>query len=116
MVKNQTNGLFWDGSSTEGGGGATCCLNTGAGGTSQLWTFTVNPDGTYRIINKASGLSLTDAGASKTSGTTLVQTKSDSDKDERWFITAVNNGVRMASAARRLAAMKHVAMLGIQHA
>jgi hypothetical protein len=101
MVKNQNSNLFWDGSSPGGSTVQLDALNVGAA--SQLWTFTANPDGTFRIVNKASGLALTSPLGSKVSGTALIQTRADSDLDERWIVTAVNNGFRIASAASRLA-------------
>lgn len=104
-VRNQTSELFWDGSSgSQGGNGVQLApLNTGATGTSQLWTFTANSDGTYTIVNKASGLSLADPGASNASGTTLVQANLNTDLSERWIVIPLNNGFRITNAASQLA-------------
>ena len=95
-VYNQTGYLFWDGT-----GNSTVRLtplNTGSTATSQLWAFAANTDGTYRIVNKATGLHLTDPHDNKTSGTALVQAKFDDDADERWIVTPLNNGFRITNA------------------
>lgn len=103
-VLNQSSILFWDGSSTSGGTTVQLgALNTASTGTSQLWTFTANSDGTYKIVNNATGLALTDPHSNKASGTPLVQIKSDGDKDERWIVTTLNNGFRITNASSKLA-------------
>jgi hypothetical protein len=100
MVKNQTSGLFWDGAS--GGRGVELeALNTKPGDGSELWTFTARSDGTYSIINKASGLSLTvPRGKSSDS---VVQVRGDNDVDDKWMVTALNNGYRITNVASSLA-------------
>jgi hypothetical protein len=99
MVKNQTSGLFWDGCNPGGPGVQLDVLNTCPNGTSQQqWTFTANSDGTYRIANQASGLSL-----AETSQNTLIQAPANGDASQRWIITPVNNGFRITSAANQLA-------------
>jgi hypothetical protein len=103
MVKNQAGSLFWDGSSPHGSAVQLDALNTGAGAASQLWTFTANPDGTFRITNKASGLRLTDPRGSEASGTALAQTGANRDLDERWIVAPLNNGFRITSASSHLA-------------
>jgi Ricin-type beta-trefoil lectin domain-like len=100
-VYNQTGDVFWDGA-----GNSTVQLNplnVGSTGASQLWTFTANADGTYRIVNKVTGRLLSAPPGSRVSGAALVQVKSDNDTDERWFVTALNNGFRITNASTRLA-------------
>jgi len=100
-VYNQTGYVFWDGA-----GSSTVQLNplnTGPAGTSQLWAFAANSDGTYRIVNKATGLHLTDPKGVKVPGTALTQVKFDDDSDERWFVTPLNNGFRITNVASGLA-------------
>lgn len=104
MVKNQASGLFWDGSSPSGEGTVQlAALNTGAGGTSQQWAFTTNTDGTYQIVNKANGLSLSDPQSSNASGTALIQANADRSADQKWVVMPLNNGFRITSAASHLA-------------
>ena len=107
-VMNQTSYLFWDStpSPTSSNGVQLNPLNTAPTGptaSSQLWTFTANPDGTYRIVNKATGLALTDPRRNKVSGTTLIQSSPDSDADEKWIVTPLNNGFRIINLASHLA-------------
>ena len=103
-VLNQSSGLFWDGSAPSGGTAVQlAALNTAATGASQQWTFTANSDGTYRITNRATGLSLSDPHSSKASGTALAQVKADGDSDEKWIVTTLNNGFRITNASSRLA-------------
>lgn len=99
-VLNQGGILFWDGA--PGANVQLAALNTASTGSSQLWTFTANSDGTYRIINKATGLALSDPRISKGSGKALVQSKSDGDSDERWIVTPLNNGYRITNAFSKL--------------
>jgi hypothetical protein len=99
-VLNQSSILFWDGA--PGANVQLAALNTASTGSSQLWTFTANSDGTYRITNKATGLALSDPRGNKTSGTPLVQSKADRDSDERWIVTPLNNGFRITNVFSRL--------------
>jgi len=101
MVKNQASSLFWDGSGTASTNVQLDALNPGAA--SQLWMFTANPDGTFKIVNQASGLALTTPRYTELSEADLVQTRANSDLDERWIVTPLNNGFRITSAASRLA-------------
>jgi hypothetical protein len=97
MVKNQTSGLFWDGAS--GGRGVELeALNTKPADSSQQWTFTAKSDGTYRIINKASGLSLT-----VPRNKSVVQAMGDNDADDKWMVSPLDNGYRITNVASRLA-------------
>ena len=102
MVKNQNSGLFWDGTSSGGSMVQLDALNTGPGAASQLWTFTANADGTFRITNKATGLALTNPQGSEVSGTALIQTAASSDPDQAWIVKPLNNGFRITSAASHL--------------
>jgi hypothetical protein len=102
-VLNQTSGLFWDGSASGGTTVQLAALNTASTGASQQWTFAANPDGTYRITNKATGLALSEPRGSKASGALLVQSRSDGDPDERWIVTPLNDGFRITNASSRLA-------------
>ena len=97
MVKNQNSGLFWDGAS--GGRGVDLeALNTKPGDSSQQWTFTAKSDGTYSIINKASGLSLT-----VPRNKSVVQSVGDNDRDDKWMVSPLDNGYRITNAASHLA-------------
>jgi hypothetical protein len=77
-------------------------LNTGPGGASQLWTFTAQADGTYKITNKASGLALDVPQPNQAVGTVLTQDKGDADADERWLVAPVNNGFLIMNAGSKL--------------
>ena len=102
MVKNQTSGLFWDGADSSGGRSVQLdALDTTPRDAGQQWTFTAKSDGTYRIVNKASGLSLT-VPRSK-SADSVVQARSDNDVDDKWVVTPLDNGFRITNVASRLA-------------
>jgi hypothetical protein len=100
MVKNQTSGLFWDGTSPGGSAVQLDALNTGPTGTSQSWKFTANPNGSYKIINQASGLALT---AGKSSSGALTQIQADGDSDQDWIVAPLNKGFRITNASSKLA-------------
>lgn len=105
MVKNQDSGLFWDGSSSAAGHPVQlAALNTGSGSANQLWTFTARADGTYRIINRATGLGLDIPGRGSTAaGTVLSQDKGDADADEQWLVSPLNNGFLITNVGSKLA-------------
>jgi hypothetical protein len=96
-VKNQTSGLFWDGVASASGVELEA-LNTKPGESSQQWTFTAKADGTYRIINKASGRSLT-----VPRNKSVIQAMGDNDADDKWVVTALDNGYRITNVASHLA-------------
>lgn len=100
-VKNENSHLYWDGASPAGSAVQLDAL--GAGAASQLWIFTANPDGTFRIVNKANGLSLSDPQSSNASGTALIQVSADLNADQKWVVTPLNNGFRITNAASRFA-------------
>ncbi|MBV8806093.1 MAG: RICIN domain-containing protein [Sinobacteraceae bacterium] len=103
-VKNQDSGLFWDGSSSAAGRPIQLAtLNTSSGNTSQEWTFVARGDGTYKVTNKASGLSLDVPNASQAPGAVLSQDRGDADADEQWLVTPVNNGFLITNAGNKLA-------------
>ena len=99
MVKNQTSGLFWDGTSPGGSVVQLEALKSGAGGsTQQEWRFTANPDGTFSIVNQANSLALAEASA-----TNLILAPASGDASQKWILTPVNNGFHITSAASQLA-------------
>ena len=101
-VKNENSHLYWDGASP---GGSTVQLDAlGGGAASQLWTFIVNLDGTYRITNKATGLALSDPPANGAPGKRLVLAPFDGDSNQKWIVTPLNNGYRVTNVSTQLAA------------
>jgi hypothetical protein len=60
--------------------------------------FIAKSDGTYSIINKASGLSLT-----VPRNKSVVQAMGDNDTDDKWAVSPLDNGYRITNVASHLA-------------
>ena len=104
-VLNQEGGVFWDDPTLSSGPVPLEPLNPGSTGTSQLWTFTANPDGgTYRITNKATGLVLSDPPANGAPGKRLVLAPFDGGSNQKWIVAPLNNGYRITNVFTKLAA------------
>ena len=61
------------------------------GGKHQLWKIRKNSDGTYFIINKASGYYLDLEGANTSNGTNVSQHPYNGNSNQRWVIEPYNN-------------------------
>lgn len=64
----------------------------------QKWNVKKNSDGTYTIINAASGKALDVKNASKTSGANVQQYTANNTAAQKWYIAYVPGGFRIQSA------------------
>ncbi|MFE2722230.1 family 20 glycosylhydrolase [Kitasatospora sp. NPDC059327] len=71
---------------------------TAHGGANQKWSFTRQSDGTYTLVNQASGLCADVNGASTAAGAAIVQRTCTGGVSQRWNVTPVSGGYTMASA------------------
>jgi alpha-L-fucosidase 2 len=62
------------------------------GGANQQWTFTRQPDGSYAIVNVASGLNIDVNGGSSNPGAKVIQWSSTGASNQRWIVTPVSGG------------------------
>ncbi|GAA3012127.1 family 20 glycosylhydrolase [Kitasatospora albolonga] len=68
------------------------------GGTNQQWKFTRQSDGTYTLVNQASGL-CADVNAGSTSpGAAIIQWTCSGTTNQRWTVTSVTGGHTVTSA------------------
>ena len=68
--------------------------NSGA----QKWNFSRNGDGSYNIVNAASGKALDVKDAAVSSGTNIQQWSRNGSAAQRWFIEYVPGGFKLSSA------------------
>ena len=71
---------------------ASVVLANNSSSTTQIWRFVRQTDGSYKIINKASGRVLDVYAASNTSGTKVQTYASNDTNAQRWFIYKTSNG------------------------
>ncbi|MFG3054703.1 RICIN domain-containing protein [Kitasatospora sp. NPDC048239] len=74
------------------------------GGANQKWVFTRLPDGAYRIVNAESKLCMDVSGASTSAGAEVIQwpCAAEPAANQRWLVTAVAGGYRVASQQSHL--------------
>ncbi|MGA6222047.1 RICIN domain-containing protein [Streptomyces umbrinus] len=70
--------------------GSAVVQKPASGGTSQQWSLTDAGDGKYQVVNRASGLALSVAGASTGDGALLDQESASTASAQRWTITKIN--------------------------
>ena len=64
----------------------------------QKWNFSRNVDGSYTIVNAASGKALDVKDAAASSGTNIQQWSRNGSAAQRWYIEYVSGGFRLSSA------------------
>lgn len=64
----------------------------------QKWNFSRNSDGSYNIVNAASGKALDVKDAAASSGTNIQQWLRNGSAAQRWYIEYVSGGFRLSSA------------------
>ena len=64
----------------------------------QKWNFSRNGDGSYTIVNAASGKALDVKDAAASSGTNIQQWSRNGSAAQRWYIEYVSGGFRLSSA------------------
>ena len=64
----------------------------------QKWNFSRNGDGSYTIVNAASGKALDVKDAAASSGTNIQQWSRNGSAAQRWYIEYVSSGFRLSSA------------------
>ncbi|MGV9266944.1 family 20 glycosylhydrolase [Kitasatospora sp. NPDC003701] len=71
---------------------------TAHGGANQKWSFTRQSDGTYTLVNQASGLCADVSGGSTSAGAAVAQWTCTGNTNQRWTATPVSGGYTLASA------------------
>ncbi|MER7753828.1 RICIN domain-containing protein [Kitasatospora sp. NPDC097643] len=67
------------------------------GGANQDWVFTQQPDGTYQIVNRESGLCLDVNGGSTARGAKVIQWTCTGGTNQRWSATPAGGGYTLAA-------------------
>ncbi|WP_405857784.1 family 20 glycosylhydrolase [Streptomyces sp. NBC_00090] len=62
------------------------------GGNSQKWTFTEQPDGSYTLVNVASGLCVDVNAGSMSAGASVIQWTCSGTTNQRWTVAAATGG------------------------
>lgn len=70
---------------------------TAHGGSNQQWTLTANSDGSYTMVNGASGLCADVDGGSTAAGAAVIQWTCTGNDNQHWVITPRGSGVTIAS-------------------
>lgn len=60
--------------------------------TSEMWRFTLQPDGSYKIVNFENGLCLDADSFGTDNGTNIGSVQSNDSQAQRWYLYAVNGG------------------------
>ncbi|MET9401181.1 family 20 glycosylhydrolase [Kitasatospora sp. NPDC002965] len=88
------------GSSTASGTQLTTA--TADGGSGQKWSFTRYSDGTYALVNQASGLCADVNRGFTSAGAKIIQWTCTGTPNQRWIVTPVNGGHTITSAKTKL--------------
>ncbi|MFB8237551.1 family 20 glycosylhydrolase [Kitasatospora purpeofusca] len=72
------------------------------GGSEQKWSFTRYNDGTYALVNQASGLCADVNRGFTSAGAKIIQWTCTGNTNQRWTITPVSGGYTIASAKTKL--------------
>ncbi|HVQ93120.1 MAG TPA: pectinesterase family protein [Mycobacteriales bacterium] len=67
--------------------------------TNQLWTFTPSGSGTYQITSVATGLCISDQGASTANGAAIIQETCTGNTNKQWLFTPVTPSGTTATVA-----------------
>ncbi|MCX5208499.1 family 20 glycosylhydrolase [Kitasatospora sp. NBC_00240] len=70
------------------------------GGSNQKWTFTQQSDGSYTLVNGASGLCLDVNGGSMTAGAAAIQYTCGGALNQRWQVTPLTGGGYTLTSAK----------------
>ena len=70
--------------------GTNVVSNKTTSATNQIWKFNRNTDGTYRIVNQATGTSLNVDGGLATDRTNISVAESNNSNSQRWYIFEVD--------------------------
>ena len=62
------------------------------GGSNQQWTFTQQADGSYQLVNGASGLCLDVTGSSTSAGAAVIQWTCTGNSNQHWTVTPLAGG------------------------
>ncbi|MFE2562041.1 RICIN domain-containing protein, partial [Streptomyces sp. NPDC059352] len=68
------------------------------GSNSQKWNFTEQSDGSYTLVNVASGLCVDVSGGSMSAGASVIQWTCSGGTNQRWTVTPVTGGHTLTSA------------------
>ncbi|WP_369142714.1 family 20 glycosylhydrolase [Streptomyces sp. R44] len=70
------------------------------GGNNQKWTFTQQSDGSYTLVNVASGLCVDVSGGSLSAGAPVVQWTCTGGTNQRWRVTPVSGGTSTVASVK----------------
>lgn len=96
MASRANSVLDVSGGSSADGANVQIWQNNDTG--AQKWNFTRNVDGSYTIVNAASGKALDVKDAAASSGTNIQQWSRNGSAAQRWYIEYVSGGFRLSSA------------------
>ena len=96
MASRSNSVLDVSGGSSADGANVQIWQNNDTG--AQKWNFSRNVDGSYTIVNAASGKALDVKDAAASSGTNIQQWSRNGSAAQRWYIEYVSGGFRLSSA------------------
>lgn len=96
MASRANSVLDVSGESSADGANVQIWQNNDTG--AQKWDFSRNVDGSYTIVNAASGKALDVKDAAASSGTNIQQWSRNGSAAQRWYIEYVSGGFRLSSA------------------
>ena len=96
MASRANSVLDVSGGSSADGANVQIWQNNDTG--AQKWNFSRNVDGSYTIVNAASGKALDAKDAAASSGTNTQQWSRNGSAAQRWYIEYVSGGFRLSSA------------------
>lgn len=96
MASRANSVLDVSGGSSADGANVLIWQNNDTG--AQKWNFSRNVDGSYTIVNAASGKALDVKDAAASSGTNIQQWSRNGSAAQRWYIEYVSGGFRLSSA------------------
>lgn len=96
MASRPNSVLDVSGGSSADGANVQIWQNNDTG--AQKWNFSRNVDGTYTIVNAASGKALDVKDAAVSSGTNIQQWSRNGSAAQRWYIEYASGGFRLSSA------------------
>ncbi|MFE2722611.1 RICIN domain-containing protein [Kitasatospora sp. NPDC059327] len=82
--------------------GTQLTTRSASGGSNRQWSFNRQSNGTYTLVNKASGLCADVTSASYSPGVAITQWTCTGHANQRWTITPVSGGYTIASADSKL--------------
>ena len=88
-IMNLNSGKYIDVPNSTATAGTTLDQYRGNSGDGQYWSITAAGTGTYKIINKANGLAITDHGASTSNGAVVTQEAYTGAKSQQWALNPI---------------------------